>query len=482
MSHGIARGAVLAALLGSVLAGIAEARNPHCAGGIQYVSQATGDKNKGNIEDYTREINKAVQQLELCAKEDPNDFEAIGYLGWAYAEVESAGPAGKAFETAIRGLQAKGDKKKAEWAAANRDHYWVNWYNDGVGKMKSAQEAYSEFCKAPETEADVTLRGEAEKNYKAAEVSLAKALLVRPGHAQTSKSLGSVFALQCDFLKADAILREGLKAAPNDSSLLEALRMVRLSMANKLVEDKKYDEAIGFYAELLKTEPNNADHHLALADVCFRRAQADKDEAPRKADFRLAGEEYAKAAELRPNNADLTFNSALAYTNAQVWERAEAQWAKTVKLRPDDTDALSSWGAVLVELKRCDEAVAALHKAIALKPQDKNLHRQLGAIYTKCGNNAKGTEELMIYLALSKGQPAADAAAAAKAAKQGTDAAKTLASEGVPEQVWQWEADQQKWESWFYWAKKRAYHFGATGALSQKSDWSAAPTGGGAKK
>ena len=89
----------------------------------------------------------------------------------------------------------------------------------------------------------------------------------------------------------------------------------------------------------------------------------------------------------------------------------------------------------------------------------------------------------MIYLTLSKGKPAADAAATAKAAKQGTDAAKTLASEGVPQQIVQWEADQQKWDTWFYWDKRKAFHFSTAGTLSQKSDWSqpvlagAAPAG-----
>ena len=127
--------------------------------------------------------------------------------------------------------------------------------------------------------------------------------------------------------------------------------------------------------------------------------------------------------------------------------------------------------AVLVELNRCNDAIQVLHPAVVAKPEDQNLHRQLGAIYTKCGNSTKGTEEFMIYLTLSKGKAAADAAATAKAAKQGSDAAKTLATEGVPDKVVQWEADQQKWETWFYWSKKKAYHFGAGGTLSQKSDW-----------
>src|SRR5262249_46308285 len=151
----------------------------------------------------------------------------------------------------------------------------------------------------------------------------------------------------------------------------------------------------------------------------FRRAQSLQGDA-RKKDFTAADDNYAKAAALKPSDADLTFNAGVAYQNAQLWDKAEPMWAKTCQLRPTDTEALLSWGGCLVELKRCSDAITTVHKAVELKPQDKNAHRQLGAIYTRCGNNARGTDELMVYLAMQNGQAVTDAAAQAKAAKQGT--------------------------------------------------------------
>ena len=468
----IARTASLAALSGALMAGVAEARNPHCAGGIQYVVQAIRDKDKGNLEDYTREINKAVQQLEICQTEDPADFEAIGYLGWAYAEVESMGPAGKAFQTAIKGLEAKGDKKKGEQVLNNMNSFWARSFNDGIGKIQTAQTFYPEFCKTPENDADKTAKGEAEKHYADAELSLTRALLLKPGDPQSIRNLASVYALTCNYQKAEVVVRKGLEAAPADTALNTMLKMVRMNYANQLVDQKKFDEAIGYFGELIKADANNPDLHLALADVHFRRAQGATVDA-RKPDFIAAGEGYSKAFAARPTDADLSFNAGVAYQNAAQWDKAEAMWAKTVQIRPDDTDALSSWGAALVELKRCPDAIAHVHKAVGLKPKDKNLHRQLGAIYTKCGNNSRGTDEMMVFLAMQHGQPVADAAAQAKEAKQGTDAAKALASDGVPEDVYQWELDKQKVETWFYWSKKRAVAF-IGGALSRRSDWTAA--------
>ena len=163
--RGIGIGVVLAALSGLIGPGAALARNPHCAGGIQYVVGGLRDKGAGNIEDYQRQMQKAIQQLESCATEDTTDLEAIGYLGWAYAEVDSCGPASKWFAKAIEGLNARGDKKKAEIASNNRDSYWVNKLNDGVSKIGNAQSAYPDFSKKAENDADKTSRPRRRGHY-----------------------------------------------------------------------------------------------------------------------------------------------------------------------------------------------------------------------------------------------------------------------------------------------------------------------------
>jgi tetratricopeptide (TPR) repeat protein len=467
---------VLAGTFGVLaLSGVAHARNPHCAGGIQYVVQGTKDKDKGNMEDYSREMNKAVQQLEQCSSEDPNDFEAIGYLGWAYAELDSMGPAGKAFATAIAGLRSKGDVKKADWVNNNRESYWANTFNDGIAKINQAQQVYPDFCK--KSESDETLKKEAAKKYEEARISLTRASLLKPGNPQTLRTLGSVYAFTCDFVTADKVFRAGLEVAPNDSSLLESVKSVRANNANQLLADKKYGEAIAYYAELVKIDANNSDLHLGLADAYFKRAGETKGDAA-KADYKAAADEYAKAAALKPSDADLPFNAALAYQNAGAWDQAEGQWRATLKLRPDDVDAISALGASLSELKKFDEALRVLHDGVLKSPKNKTLHRQLGAVYTKMGNNPKSTEELMVYLALQNGKPVDDPAARAKAAAAGSAAAKTLAANGVPDAIIPWEVDQNKVETWFYWSKNQAYHF-QNGNAYGKSDWSMLDTGSG---
>ncbi len=471
-NQNVVRGLAIAALLAATVVERADARNPHCSGGILYVTQAIRDKDKGDTESYQRQMRKAVFELEQCVREDPADPEAQGYLAWAYAELDSGCASGKAFAAAIEGLTAKGDKKKAEWATSNRNSYWTRSFNDGIEHIRVAQQAYPEFSKKPADEADSTLKAEAEKHYKEALDDLTRASCLKPGDPRTIRNLGSVHAFMGEFKVAESIFSDGLKAAPGDSGLMLSLKSVRVATARSLVDGKKYDEAIAHFNELIKAEPNSSDHQLSLGEALFARAQSKEGDA-RKVDFRGAGDAYARAGELKPTDADLFFNAALAYQNAGVWDKAEAMWRGALKLRPDDAEALSSLGAVLAEQKKHAEAIKTLHSAVSLKPENMNLHRQFASIYIKAGNNGKGNEELMVFLALRDGQPAADAAAAAKAAPPETAAGKTFAAEGAPEKVVTWVGDKETYETWFYWAKKRAFTFKG-GLLVTKSDWTVA--------
>lgn len=469
--RGIGVGMVLGSIATLIALGAAEARNPHCAGGIQYVVGGLRDKGNGNMEDYQRQMQKAMSQLESCAAEDSVDYEAIGYLGWAYAEVDSCGPAGRWFQKAIDGLAARGDKKKSELASNNRDSYWVNKLNDGVSKIASAQTAYPDFTKAPENDADRTLKAEAEKYYQQALHSLTCASLLRPGHAQTLRNLGSVFLFMGDFTKAERVYRDGLKAAPEDSALKAALKVARVNYATQLSNEKRYDEAIAYFGDLLKGDPENSQLHSSVANAHLNKAQTLQGDA-RKPEFKAAGAEYQRAGEITKDDSDLYYNAGVAYSNAGDHAPAEGMWRAALKLKPEDLEIRIALASTLAELAKYAEAVSVLQAAIQIDPRNAKVHRQLGGVYSKAGNNPKATEELMIYLALHNGQPAPDPAALAKAAKPGSEAAKTLASMGTPEDVYPWEAQGEKYESWFYWTKKQAYHF-KSGMLSAKSDWGA---------
>lgn len=459
--------AAVAAVACLAWAGSALARNPHCAGGIQYVVQGLKDKERGNTEDYDREMRKAVDQLTMCSTEDPADYEALGYLGWALAEVDSAGPAGDAFQKAIDAAQAKGDKKKAEVVVSNRDHYWSIAYNEGIKNIQDGQQY-----------AEADAKKEAHEAFGKAITSLTKAKMLRPGHAQTIRNLATAYAMDDDFERAEAVLKNGETEAAKDTSVAQlaaALKTVRANKANALLTANKFDEAIAYFTDLTKSEAGNSDLWMGLGNAYFKRAET-KVDAERKADFKGSADAYAKAFQLRPDDANLVFNAALAYQYAGELPSAEAQWRAVLAKTPDDADALSSLGSVLADEKKFADATAVLLRAISIKPEEKVYYRQLGAVYSKAGNNPKSTEMLFVYMAMNKGTAMADPAGAVKAAKAGTAAANTLSAMGAPEKVLEWDDTETstKLQTWVYGAKQVAFTFNAAGALVQKSDWTAA--------
>ena len=212
------------------------------------------------------------------------------------------------------------------------------------------------------------------------------------------------------------------------------------NMAAELLNRTSSTRRSRSYQDLLKAEPRTR--------ICTWGWPRPTSSAPRRregdarrADYLAAGNAYAKAGEISPTDPDLAFNAALSYQEAHEWVPCEAQARVALKIRPSDAQVLSMLAESLVEQKKFEEAIKSLHQAVLGDSKNKTLHRQLGSIYTKAGNNQKGTEELMVYLALQNGQPAADVAAQAKKAPAGSQAAKTLASAGVPEEIYPWTAD-----------------------------------------
>ncbi len=455
------------ALLALLVVSPAWARNPHCAGGIQYLTQALGDKQKNNMDDYHRELNKAVQQLDQCSTEDPADYEAMGYLGWAYAEMDSMAPAGKAFQASIDGLGTKGDKKKLEQVQNNRQSFWATKFNLAIAKISTAQDLWNPYSKEPANDEEKAKKATARQNYDEALLNLNRALALKPGDALTLRNVGTVYGLTGDYTQAEIYFRQGLAAAPGDSDLTKALRAARTNRAGQLIGEKKVDEAITYYQELLKDSPKDADLWAGVGDAQFSKARVAEGDAKKPA-FLAAAESYAKAAAINTTAAELAFNAAICYQNAGDLPNAEAQWHSVLRIHPDDREALTELSTVLADQKKYPDAILAGQRALVLDPKDKNAHRQLGSIYSKASDNLRSKQSLLAYLALDKGKPV-EAATDASGAAGG----KLLAAAGKPDQMILWEADGQKYETWFYFAKGLAYHFGG-GAQLEKSDWSAA--------
>ena len=162
-SHAFRLGVAVA--LGTlVFAGVAYARNPHCAGGIQYVVGGMRDKDKGNLEAYhlkgllwfdASRFENAIENFDLALDHDPHHKFANFYKslclfmqgveargrGADFSKVDSSGhpePLSKEDERAQKDLYQEA-ARKYEDAAKAVDSYLKNW--DKLSSDPAPQEA-----------------------------------------------------------------------------------------------------------------------------------------------------------------------------------------------------------------------------------------------------------------------------------------------------------------------------------------------------
>jgi tetratricopeptide (TPR) repeat protein len=420
------------AFLGLALgSGVALARNFHCAGGIQYVIQGMNEKGKGNLDDAHRIFGKAVGQLSECVKEDPNDNESWSYLGWAYAELDSAPQAGAAFDEGEKRLAA--EPKKIETLKNNRKSYWVQYYNQGLGHYKEASAIMKPEDIPNSTDPKAV---DARAKLAAAEVSFKNAVAISSQEITAYNNLAIVQALQGKFDDAEATVEAGLKIKPDDQDLKDR----KDSMVDNAIKEKikggDYTGGLTMLDAMLAKKPNDYPLLVLAAQTAFDQGDKtkDKDPAGGKAAYARAAGYYGHAADNGPaaqDKHDMRFNEAVAFQNA---------------------------GDDLNEAK-------VLFALVQDAPKDKSMHAMLRGAYDRLGSKKKADDEVWVILGLNDNAvPVADVPGyVAKVAKV-SDAGKTLAANGSPEDVKQFKTEQSTIDIWYYWTKKQAFAF-STGRL-----------------
>ncbi|MGH7726245.1 MAG: tetratricopeptide repeat protein [Candidatus Eiseniibacteriota bacterium] len=406
---------------------VAEARNYHCAGGVQYVIQGKKEQDKGNTEDARRIYNKAVRELSICTKEDPKDAEAWGYLGQAYAELDSAEQAGAAFNEAISRLQ--NEPKTLARIKDNRDYYWKDYYNKGIAKFNDARGIMdpAEIPNSKDPKAD-----EAKAKLAEASTYMRKSLAIDPKQSPTWNNLAVYLALQGKFDEATAAVNEGLSHLPSD----EGLKTRKDGMYSNAVTDKikaeDYEGALSLLDAAVQRNPKDFNALTRAADVSFQWGQKldqAKDDAGKKAKFALAQDYFSRAATVAPDDSskrDSRYNAAVAASAA-------------------------------------GDAKAAAHIVFDLvqdHPKEIQLHQMLRGNYDRMGSSKKASDEIWVILGMNeKSKPVDDVKAYIAGVTAGSAAAKTAAEHGEPEEVRQFSSEGTSVDIWYYWSKKRVFAF-----------------------
>jgi Flp pilus assembly protein TadD len=366
------------------------AKNPHLAGGILYLSQ--------------RNYPKALTELTTAVQQEPKNGLAHLKLAMAYAETGDTKNAGQEFDKAVA-LEPK-LKKDTD---ANRKHYWVEHFNEGV--RLSSQE----------------------KNYESAAKEFEKAIDLDPRDPRAYSNLAFCYTQLGKHKEALGIFEKAAAIAPNDPTARKNLAAVYLDLGKEYFTQENYADAITFYEKALELGSDSVSVMFQLGNCYFQRATAETSTVSARPEFEKAGGFYERV----------------------------------LRSAPDDVDAMANLGMVKLALEKVNEAIQLLSSVVNKAPKVQEFHKLLGIAYTRAGEGEMAVTELVTSKALdpNRGKRISDLDSwlspdGMKARYGDTgDMTKAVQELGTPQEVFVYQESGVLVESWFYWSKGTALYF-----------------------
>jgi protein O-mannosyl-transferase len=195
------------------------------------------------------------------------------------------------------------------------------------------------------------------------------------GHLQEFLRLDpdDILAPKASFLLGQALARIG-KPAEAERAFRETLRMsprdadARVALADVLVSEERYDEAIPLYREYLTMQPQNAGahHNLALALVATEK---DAEALP----------EFERAVALVPSDANLRMSLGHTLASMGRLDEAVAEYRKGLERAPSNARLMSALALALAASGDVNESLALFRRALQLQPDDPEIRSDYAA-------------------------------------------------------------------------------------------------------
>jgi tetratricopeptide (TPR) repeat protein len=203
-----------------------------------------------------------------------------------------------------------------------------------------------------------------------------------------------------DDISRDIFENLRLKLNVEEKKQLEAYRLYLKGRNawNKRTGDA-LQEAIGFFNQAIKIDPNNSASYAGLADcynmlVVYGRLQP-------KEGFPKAKEAAAKALDIDESSAEA--HTSMAFIKFRWdWDRAatEREFQEAIRFKPTYAPAHQWYSSYLVAVERFDEAIAEAKRTEELEPLSFVACSHLGWIYYLAGQNDNAIEQCKKILEL----------------------------------------------------------------------------------
>jgi tetratricopeptide (TPR) repeat protein/glycosyltransferase involved in cell wall biosynthesis len=154
-------------------------------------------------------------------------------------------------------------------------------------------------------------------------------------------------------------------------------------------QEKRYDEAIAHYREVIHRDPQNHDTLNNLGVAFHEQGKVDE-----------AIAYYQQALAANPNYADAHNNYANALRDKGQIESAIAHYQQAIALKPDYADAHNNLGLAFYAQERYEEAADAYRQAIVHRPNFAQAHNHLGNALKELGDSQQAALSYQQAIAL----------------------------------------------------------------------------------
>lgn len=278
---------------------------------------------------------KAIEQLHLAIRNNPNAWEPHLYLGMAYADTEELEMAHDEFFTAL-GL-AESEKEK-ETVENEITRYWLVYDRQG--------EQYNDAAK-----------------FADAIVEFEKALIIDDRKADAYINLGYALHMSSQFDRAVEVFEKALEYSPDNAVLIENLINVYETKAGNLAAVGDFEQALLNFEKIEAIAPDYPDLMYNIALMHYQMKN-----------YRDALVYYGKQLENDPEDKDVLYRMFL------------CNWALAGELRDLGQEELAK-----------DEFAAALTpllKLVELDDGNITYHRALMRVYNELGQENEALVEV----------------------------------------------------------------------------------------
>lgn len=300
------------------------------------------------------------------------------------------------------------------------------------------------------------------------------AAIIDPTSADVYQNLSYLYELIGRIDDAIAAAKLGLQYRPGDQKLMTNMRVAASGRANRLYNAGQFKEAAGAYWSAAAVDPASNLVYLSRIGESWlqygEQQKGDDKKAERSAAYDSAGADFSLLYRTTPPEsttirANAIYNTAVIATRQDNNKKALEALAEGLKTFPDNLDLLGMAGQVRYQAGDYDGSIAALRHAVELDAREASYHQFLFLSYLKQNKKDASAAEYAMYKALGegkqrKGKPLevwVDTARNRLGPTEQLTATKT--ANGYPDELYTYDDDGKKFESWFYWGKGKSFTF-----------------------